>query len=692
MNVATIVEACILALMVFLPGWAVVAWATPRIGVLARCGAALALSPALTGGVIALLAYCGIGIARSGILVLGVSGAICIASVLRASRHRRNILQENQPDSGEPKRVTIIIALLAAVLIGSFSLTQEWWRVFSDAWFHGPYVESILRSGIPPVDPHFADFELNYHWIYHTFVASIAAISKMDPFMVMAWLQIFAIISVVFSIGHLAYRIHGRRVGWTLSFVLLGLNALFPIFLLAFTTVRATSGEVRGIQELGRIFPYSSLGWLEGAAFLRLLGGQGLFLDKFLVTTPLALSLAAVCAWAGTFWRWFDGSMPMNKQITGRKRTGEKGELLLAALLTMSAGLLHAVVGPALVAATIGVLLLAVLERSRHPRSLRAAGKWTLAVIIGFFSIAWHLSTLIGTGGAHRQLPLDLSPMKIVGLISCLAAGFIFGLRPARKLFSAGGAGRMWIEWLLAVLGLALVVRLPGPSVFVTVDKFSYLVWIPLAVTAGAAFGDTLMRVSIGKRIMLLVLLLLPVNGFALVSRIMDQHAGQKQPWNLPAHVWMRRRLPRDAVLLTPLGDMNAAVFAGRDQYYSDHAQGQLCGYPDDELTARHRLVEQLYSQGIIDSVGIARLEDLGRPVYAVWFDSSSPVWKSVPGSLPHVETGHGQKPPWDNLFPTVFESDHYTISAVTERAKKMLEPGEGVTGQAGEGEDRFRR
>lgn len=690
MNAETVFGCCILLLMMILPGGAIAIWTIPRLGVTARLGAALALSPPLAGGAVALLHYRGVDIVPAGIVVLGIAAFMVIAGAVRERRRGRDHPGEGPEKRNAAARMTIIAALLAAVLVGSFSLTGEWWRVFSDAWFHGPIVESIRAGGIPPDDPHFAGFELNYPYIYHEFTAFIATVTDIDPFLVMAWLQIFAIISVVLSLGALAHRMHARRAGWTLAFVLLGLNALFPLFLLAFTTLRAGLGEVRGIEEFGRIFQLIKPGWDGSAAFLRLLGGQGLFLDKFMVTTPLALSLAAVCAWAGAFWRWFGGSAPAHTANTVAERAGARGELLLAGFLTLSAGLLHAVVGPALVVSTIGVLLFALIRRAHRPGQLRAAWRWTLAVIIGSLPTVWYLATMIGTGGSHNRLPLDLAPFKIFGLLGCLAAGLIFGARPAARLFSAGGAGRMWIVWMLTMLGMGLIVRLPGPSAFFTVDKFAYLVWIPLAVTAGASFGDTLMRVSVSKRIVLLILLFVPVNGFALMSRITDPHAAAKQPWHLPAHVWMRRRLPRGAVLLTPPGDMNISVFARRAQYYGDAALGQLRGYPIDELHARRRLLERLYRRGDIDPAGFERLERLDRPVYAVWLDSASPIWNVVPGSRPSITYEAGRAPPWGDRLPTVFESTHYTVSAVTDDAVEMLRYGEGESGGRGTGDDRF--
>jgi len=678
MNETHLLGIPILLALAFVPGAAAVAWTIPGVGLLGRVGAALALSPVLVGVTVTLLAISGLPLGAAGVVALLVSAAAWGIAEWRLRRDRRS----RPMVTGEPWRFTLVVAVVVGGLAGYFSLSTEWWRVFSDAWVHQPIVRSIMSSGLPPGDPWFAGFQITYPWIYHAYVAAAAAITGLDAFRVMAWIQLSALVSVILSLGHLIHRVYGPRIGGALAFVLFGLNSLFPLFLLLVVVVRAFSGHDQGFEEFRRHLSLDSYDWHTTKTFLRSIGGQALFLDKFLVTTPFALSLAAMTAWAGSFWRWFGGQPSDAAPVEDPNRVGSSGELGLAALLTLSAGLLHAVVGPHLLVTTAGVAAIAFLYRGSEPRTFRDAWRWSIAVLVGAVPAGIYIASLLGTEGGHTQLPIDLAPRKLFGYASCLALGLIVGFRPAVRLFNGGGAGRMWAAWILAALALATFIRLPGPSAFFTVDKFAYLVWIPLAVPAGGAFAKWIAGTSRVKGVAVAVLLLAPVSVFALFSRFGDPIADVRQPWGTPAHAWMREHLPQDAVLLVPRGDIDTGAFVGRDQYYGTEVVALQRGYQTAELDARRRIVLTLYDDGTIDPADIDHLEALGRPVYAVWPDYSGPEWPFTPGAFFRSKISLDPTPTWGNLFPVVFESGRCVVVAITDDAVGALNEGSSGDGE----------
>jgi hypothetical protein len=95
----------------------------------------------------------------------------------------------------------------------------------------------------------------------------------------------------------------------------------------------------------------------------------------------------------------------------------------------------------------------------------------------------------------------------------------------------------------------------------------------------------------------------------------------------------MRETLPADAVLLVPPRDIDIAVFARRDQYYGLDSDSQLRGYAADEIAARKDLIDRLFEGRDLTAADRARLEALGRPVYAVWTERTAKFWSRTPGA-----------------------------------------------------------
>jgi Domain of unknown function (DUF6798) len=628
-----------------LPGIACVAWLPMRtVGRTARLGAALALSPALGGTVLAAMMLGGIGARPAAQILLAGSALALFVAMLRA---RSRASTQVAPDS----RVTWWFCAVFVGVTAAFPTFSEWWRLYSDAWTHAGIARAIEVFGVPPLDPGFAGVRLQYSWIYHAFVAGAHALTGVDRYVFMAMLESFALAALILSAGSLAFRIGAGSVRWTLALLLLGMNALFLLFA-PVQILRALTGEVRGMAELARQYDVFPLEWDRTAVFLHSLWGQTFFLNKFMVATPLALALGAFVAWLASFRRWLADGSP--------------SELILAALLTFAAGLMHPVVGLD-IGATTGLLFLALaLDRRRGRPLLGPVFRMGLAVLAGLLPVLLYTATILGgKGGTHHEFPIDLGPQKILGYVSCLALGLVFGVKPVLKMLRGSEVDRAWTLLLLAGVVVALFIRLPGPSAFFTIDKFSYLVWIPLALTAGPSFASFLRSRSRGARFALAVLIFLPVNGLVFASRVADPHNHVRQPWGREVYGWIRSHTPRDAVLVTPRGDWETAQFTGRDQYFSvGHASAQL-GYDLREIEARSGLVARLFASGSLSTSDRERLRALRRPVYVVWTDFRDSLWLTTPGALARHELPLGPRPAFDPSLPLLFAANGQEVRGI---------------------------
>jgi hypothetical protein len=645
MPLTTLAHLLLALVFVALPGGVVAAWLLPRAaGRGVRLGTGLALSPALGGVVIALLLRAGVPLRDAAMSLLLGSALLSIVVVLR---DRRCPAAPATPDP----RATWWLLLVFVTGTALFPTLSEWWRIYSDGWTHSGIVRAIEVAGVPPLDPGFAGVPLQYAWIYHTFVAGAHAATGVDVYVLMALLASIALAAVVLCAGSIAAGMDRSAVAWTLVLLLLGMNAVFPLFL-PVVLGRAFTGEVRGMAEVARQFDLWPLQSERTGVFLRGLGGEDFFLDKFMVATPFALSLGAMTAWLACFRRWIDG--------------GSRSELVLGALLTLAAGLMHPVVGLHLGAISGLLFVLFLLARRDSPGLMGRVLPWGIAVFVGLLPVVLYTRSIIGgSGGTHHEFPMDITPLKILGYASCLGLGLFFGARPLRRMLRGSDAESAWALALLAAFAVALLVRLPGPSAFFTVDKFAYLAWIPLAITAGPAFASFLSSRSRPAVAAIALLLFLPVNGLMFASRIADPQNHVRQPWDRTTYTWLKGNSPANAVLLTPAADWETAQFVGRDQYYSHGHPSVQLGYDLGEIAARSALVDRVFRTGTLSAEDRARLLALGRPVYIVWTDFREPLWRTTPGAITRNSVILGTRPAFDASLPLLFEADGQEVRAL---------------------------
>lgn len=628
------VVALLLALVA--PGAAVAAWG-PRATLAARCGLVLALSPLVGGAAVAVLAVCGVPWA-------GAFWAVVLGSALAAGlglrRGRATPAEAAGAPAGAGPRAAWIAAVAGLVVLGFGYATSEWWRIASDAWTHEPIVRALLAHGAPPLDPWYAGFRLQYAWLYHAWVAAAVASTGVDPFTWMSVLAVVSFVALALAAGDLVGRLHSPHAGGALAFVLLGLNGALFLTALA-VAVQAMVGKTAGPEVLARAFAGVGANADRTTDLLRWFGTQTWFGNKFAGATPLSTGLAGLVAWLAAFERRLAAP-----QV-------ERGSALLVAVTAGAAALSHPVLFLYVGAMSVLTLAIAALgTAARRGETLPLAWHAAWPGLIGLVPAATYFAGILAPSATHLGAPFDLSGPRVLGLVLCTLPALVFGAPVVRRWWMGNARERVWAALTLGALAFTLVLRLPGAWPFFTVDKTSYLLWIPWALAGGGAWAAWTHRAPRVVRVAAIVLVLLPATALSLASRALDPRAGIRQPWNDPGIAALRDGLPRDALLVVPPGDIDTPVFLARDTFDEDKIDGLVRGYDPAELATRHALVDTLYRAGRLEPALVTRLVATRRPVYVVWPDPGLAWEARTPGAGLRRFAALGAVPAWAGALP----------------------------------------
>jgi hypothetical protein len=195
------------------PGWAVMAFARPRIGSTGRLGLAIVVSVVLSGHLVYWLSLAGGGYERS--TVFGAAALLLSPVPLAVWRGGgAGIAAELQSAARAARREwpALLVALAAALFVGLVLQSGLWRPVeggvaaggsnWSDLGVHLSIAQSLNAGNFPPQVPYFAGSPLVYHWFadFHAAIAARAA----GIFAVPAFVVSSAILS-----GALALVVHG---------------------------------------------------------------------------------------------------------------------------------------------------------------------------------------------------------------------------------------------------------------------------------------------------------------------------------------------------------------------------------------------------------------------------------------------------------------------------------------------------
>ena len=530
----------------------------------------------------------------------GVSGALVLAV---ASIRRPVPLRPARRDA----LILFVFAVALLVLCCTLPFTREWWRIRSDAWFHGAVVAQIRDFGLPPEDPYFVGLPLQYMWFYHVMVATLSDALRVGAFGVMAVVNAHALVALVLAGYQFAAVLRPRfahRFAATAA-LLLAFNAAFWIFL-PVKLVKAFMGDVRGMEEVRRTFALTPLHYDTAYGFMNIYFNQEFFLDKFMVATAFGLALVFMTsAWAGA----------IDYLQNGRRY----GLTLVAASIIGMLGF-HSLVGFVFLVGMVGGVAMLHLARRRVEgyRVRRAVTAVTVAVAC-FLAMTPYLYQVMHSKEHEQVFPLDFSFRKIAGILISSAFVIAVSMR-AKSFWSDRAVGVRFLALATAaVTAFCFSIALPGPN---TYDKLGYFVFIPFSIAAGFAIADSVLARSGSARARVLaawvLLFFVPVNAIAFVSCFGTPDAVVVTPAESRLSAWVRDHTPRDAIFIDDQDRVPLLVTGPRRYYWGTMAYAEQWGYPRGEMTRRHHVVEALYRDAEPDAQALDALASVEEPLFVV--------------------------------------------------------------------------
>lgn len=542
-----------------------------------------------------------VGIAMAQFLVYGTQRALVAAS--------------------DEKRLLIamgVILLVAVVLSIWLPVTNTWWRVREDSWFHAAVYNRIGNHGMPVADPYFSPIRLQYMYFYHIVLLTVSTLTGLGPFGAMIFANLMALAACVFGINYLVgffARSTGARA-LAVSLCVFGMNGLFYLFF-PIRIARAFLGETSGVEILKHFFTLSPPGYETASRFLSIEGNQFLFLDKFMLGTALSLTLGLTCIVLG---------------LILSMRSGRWNWILTYFYVATLCGImfLHLIIGITVVAATAGLMgVLAITG----PRGKTASGDLTITRQAVFTALAVgitfpYIMSVLPHDSAERSVRFALQWRQFVGIAACVFAVAIPALwHPLRGLRTRRGSGPLRglgpagtvAVWAAVVTGMALVIDLPTTNE----TKFAF----PLHLALAALAAGTLERwLSAGKRgryvaIAFVLLCTVPVNLIYFGCAFADRTQFKVTPSEQSFYQWIQKSTAEDALFLEAGDITRIPVLAARDLYWGTEVYARNWNYPDREMDPRRALRDAVFAGNGPDESLLAHAALLDRPMYVVLRD-----------------------------------------------------------------------
>lgn len=578
---------------------------------------ALAVSPVLTAVIAIFAMLLGVSVATAGAWLLLLAGVLCAVALLRSPAVASEL---------DRSQTALLVGtiLLICVVIGYLPMSSDWWRTRADAVFHAAVIAQIRDFGIPPEDPYFIGFPLQYMWFYHVQVILMSEVTRFSPYVVMALLNIQALCTLALAAFLLSNILtKGFRHGYAACLTaLFGLNALFWVFL-PIKALRAFTGDVRGVSELATLFALRPYDMFTVSKFLYISMNMEFLLDKFMVATATSVGLGLM----GTAWYGCSAYI----------KEGRRGALIVAFFSSVGMMAFHTAIGVLSYGALAGALVLLVLLRSRL-QTFRWRRVLTLgACLILAFLVIWpYLHTITQAKRGEQLMPFSLSFFKMVGIfISCGMGIFLSAFQVRQLLRRNDGAGWYVISATLGIILICTVIELPGTN---TANKLPLLVFFPLAVIGGWTLADWASRArGLGRQraafAVGLVLAFAPLNVLALGAyyhTTPDPH--RSNPFaamnarEREVAEWVKDNTPRGAIFFDS-GDRVFLIANGPRRYYlgnSIYAEGW--GYEESEIAKRKAVIDNLYSDKALTPKTLEVLGSLPEDVYVIVRDDESAI------------------------------------------------------------------
>lgn len=564
--------------------------------------AAVAMSPVLAAGAMTLAMLAGLPSREAVALVLVLSCVLGLAAAARTRTHERALDQ----------RQAIALAVFFLVVCAAISylpFTRDWWRVRSDAWFHGAVIAQIADFGIPPEDPYMIGMPLQYMWFFHVLVLALSKASGIGPFMVMALVNAqtlvgFGLAAFLFSAVFRKAFSHNFAALLTAVF---GMNAAVWLFI-PVKLARVFFGEVRGSEELVRTLPFAPFDVLSVRRFVQMGFTQEFLLDKFMVGTALSVAL---CMMAVLWW------------AAARYISTEKREYLVTAFVA-AYGLVafHTAIGVVAFGGIAGgLILLVVLRRFINGYGIGPVLKMVVALVVCGILLLPYLHSVTQAKTGDEALPLGLSWRKVAGiLVSCALVIFLAAFQFQRIIRTKNLATYFLVWGTAAVTFMCIIIKLPAANAY---DKFPFLVFFPLAVAGGWTIAEFAERVSSPRRRTLryaLTCLLAfgPLNIFMFAGYYNTAPILRMNDDEVRVGAWVGANTPRESVMIDSKPNVFLIVAGPRRYYLGARFFAESWGYDRGEILRRERVISDIYSPGDLEPTTLETLGAMPFPLYVI--------------------------------------------------------------------------
>jgi hypothetical protein len=511
--------------------------------------------------------------------------------------------------------ITLGILLVAAALLTMWlPVTNPWWRVREDSWFHAAVYNRIANHGLPVVDPYFSPLRLQYMYFYHILLLTISTITGLGPFAAMIFANLMALGGCILGVNYLVELFTRRRLSRWLAVALcvFGLNGLFYLFF-PIRLARALLGETTGVEILRHFFTLSPLGHETALRFLSIEGNQFMFLDKFMLGTAFSLTLGMTC-------------VVLALLVSMRAR---RWNWILTFFYVISvAGImfLHLIMGAAVIVATAGTMVVLALvgPRGRSDRGDLTVGRQAVFTALALGITLPYLVSVLPHQGGERAVGLALQPHQMIGIVAGIFAALIpalwylarvrsDGLRRREGGLTRAGVIAVWASFALVV---ALLVDLPT----INERKLVFPLYFALVALAAAALDRWVAAGARGRRAAAAYVLLctVPLNAVYFGCAFADRSTYRLSESEMSVYEWIRKTTDENALFLEENDITRIPVLAARDQYWGTEEYALNWDYPESELKPRRALRDAVYGERELDEAVFAHARRLGRPMYIV--------------------------------------------------------------------------
>jgi hypothetical protein len=613
----------------FLPGLVLARRLAPADPLVVRVGRSLFLAPLVTGLAASAALLAGLPAHPAALVTAAFTLLLATAGFLRGS-------PAGTP-SGPWERRLAWTALLFALFLAAPLLAREWVRVRSDAVFHSAVTLEIVAHGLPPEDPYFAGFRLQYAWFYHAVLAVWTQLTRGAP------ASVGAAISVLWAAsGWIGAYTVWRRLGrsaaeayFAAAAVMLGLGAAFGLWL-PIKAARGLLGETGGMAHLVHLLDPRPWSFDRLHEVVRIAGSPPPVIDKYLVMT----------AWGGAFtaFLWL---LEAAASLRAQAFTPPVGRLGLTVLAVLATWLWNPALG--LLAGIVLLVFSALQLVAPGPGGRGPAGTllalWAAATVPGLLLVS------ASVGRSEGAAPFGLAGDALLASVLGALAGLLLAVPGFRLL---DGDQRRWVGGLgLAALVAAALVSLPFPN---SLDKNPYPLHAIAALVGGGWIGSLVFG---GRRWLagVLLALLLPVNLLYWGVLWVDPADAPPTPAETALHDWLRTETSPGTIVLDTPERVDVLWRVPRRQYFGRETYARQWGY-DAAILAERRSVRDALQGGGEQKDAFAHLarfaEERGAPVLVLW----------RPADHGGAAPPYGDREPvWENGTVLVFRVDPATPS-----------------------------